>query len=96
MSYPEPARPGAPGPVGAADPPAVSRLSAPARSAEEIRRDLVRTREELSTSVETLRGRVAELTDWRRQVREHRQELIVGAAVAGFVIGGIVALRRRR
>jgi hypothetical protein len=46
--------------------------------------------------VETLRGRVAELTDWRRQVREHRREIIAGAAIAGFVIGGIIALRRRR
>jgi hypothetical protein len=46
--------------------------------------------------VEALRGRVSELTDWRRQVREHRRELIAGAAVAGFVIGGIIALRRRR
>ena len=40
--------------------------------------------------------RVNELTDWRRQIAEHRKELIAGAAVAGFVIGGIVALRRRR
>jgi hypothetical protein len=29
-------------------------------------------------------------------VREHRDELIAGAAIAGFVIGGFVALRRRR
>jgi hypothetical protein len=28
-------------------------------------------------------------------VREHRNELIAGAAIAGFVIGGIIALRRR-
>jgi hypothetical protein len=39
---------------------------------------------------------VGELTDWRRQVREHRQELIVGAAVVGFAVGGFLALRRRR
>jgi hypothetical protein len=53
-------------------------------------------REELGHSVEMLRFRIGELTDWRRQVREHRQELIAGAAIAGFVIGGIVAVRRRR
>ena len=41
-------------------------------------------------------GRVTELTDWRRQVREHRQELIVGAAIVGFAVGGLMALRRRR
>ena len=46
--------------------------------------------------MEKLRARVGEITDWRRQVREHRSELIAGAAIAGFVIGGIVALRRRR
>ena len=34
-------------------------------------------RHDLGRSVEALRGRVAELTDWRRQVREHRSQLIV-------------------
>ena len=41
-------------------------------------------RQQLGRSVEALRGRVTELTDWRRQVREHRTQLIVGAAVVGF------------
>jgi hypothetical protein len=68
----------------------------PNRSSQEIRRDIGLQREELGRSVETLRAKVGELTDWRRQVREHRRELIAGAAIAGFVIGGIVALRRRR
>jgi hypothetical protein len=68
----------------------------PNRSSQEIRRDIEVQREELGRSVETLRAKVGELTDWRRQVREHRNELIAGAAVAGFVIGGIIALRRRR
>jgi uncharacterized protein DUF3618 len=65
------------------------------RSADQIRRDMVRTRDELSHSVDALRGRVTELTDWRRQVRAHRQQILVGAAVAGFVVGGLIALRRR-
>ena len=82
MSYPEQSRP--------------STVGSPNRSSEEIRRDIEVQREELGRSVETLRARVGELTDWRRQVREHRRELIAGAAIAGFVIGGIVALRRRR
>jgi uncharacterized protein DUF3618 len=69
---------------------------APGRSPAEIRRDIDLQRQDLGRSVEALRGRVAELTDWRRQVREHKQQLIVGAAVAGFAIGGILALRRRR
>ena len=82
MSYPEQRPPATVGP--------------PNRSSDQIRRDIEVQREELGRSVESLRNRVGELTDWRRQVREHRRELIAGAAIAGFVIGGIVALRRRR
>jgi hypothetical protein len=66
------------------------------RTAAEIRRDIDSQRQDLGHSVEALRGRVTELTDWRRQVREHKQQLVVGAAIAGFVIGGMLALRRRR
>ena len=67
----------------------------PGRSAAEIRRDIDLQRQDLGRSVEALRGRVAELTDWRRQVSEHRSQLIVGAAVAGFAVG-LMAMRRRR
>lgn len=69
---------------------------APERTSDQIRRDVEARRGQLAGSVELLRGRMTELTDWRRQVREHRDELIAGAAIAGFVIGGFVALRRRR
>ena len=65
------------------------------RSAAQIRQDIEVARSDLSGSLQSLRGRVAELTDWRRQVREHQRELVIGAAVAGFVIGGLIALRRR-
>jgi Protein of unknown function (DUF3618) len=82
VSYPEPHQPAS--------------VGTPNRSSDEIRRDIEVQREQLGRSVETLRAKVGELTDWRRQVREHRRELIAGAAIAGFVIGGIVALRRRR
>ncbi len=68
----------------------------PGRSAAQIRRDIDVHRLELGRSVEVLRGRVTELTDWRRQVREHKRELIIGAAVAGFALGGLAMLRRRR
>jgi hypothetical protein len=68
----------------------------PGRTPAEIRRDIELQRQDLGRSVEALRGRVAELTDWRRQVREHKQQLVVGAAVAGFAIGGLMMLRRRR
>lgn len=68
----------------------------PGRSAAEIRRDIDLQRRQLGTSVEALRGRVTELTDWRRQVREHKQQLIVGAAAVGFVVGVRLMMRRRR
>jgi orotate phosphoribosyltransferase-like protein len=68
----------------------------PERTPAEIRRDIDVQRRDLGRSVEALRGRVTELTDWRRQVHEHRQQLVVGAAVAGFALGGLMMLRRRR
>ena len=73
-----------------------STAGVPGRTADQIRRDIDAQRQQLGTSVEALRGRVTELTDWRRQVEEHKQQLIVGAAVAGFVIGGLAMLRRRK
>jgi Protein of unknown function (DUF3618) len=72
-----------------------STAGAPGRSAAEIRRDIDVQRRQFGTSVEALRGRVNELTDWRRQVNEHKRELIVGAAVVGFAIGVRAMLRRR-
>jgi hypothetical protein len=68
----------------------------PGRSAAEIRRDIDIQRRQLGGSVEALRGRVTELTDWRRQVDEHRTQLIAAAAVVGFAIGVRAMLRRRR
>jgi Protein of unknown function (DUF3618) len=79
---PQPSRPPAPG--------------TPGRSAAEIRRDIDVQRAQLGSSVEALRGRVTELTDWRRQVDEHRTQLITAAAVVGFAIGVRAMLRRRR
>ncbi len=81
--------------TGAGEPVARRTAGAPGRNSAEIRADIERQREQLSYSVEALRGRVTELTDWRRQVREHRRELIIGAAVVGFAVGGLMALRRR-
>jgi hypothetical protein len=65
------------------------------RSAEQIRRDIVQQRQELSRSVDALRHRWVEATDVKRQIREHRTEIAAGAAVIGFV-GAVIALRRRR
>ena len=81
---------------GAGEPVARRAAGPPGRSSAEIRADIERQREELSHSVVALRGRVAELTDWRRQVREHRRELVIGAAVVGFAVGGLLAMRRSR
>ncbi len=67
----------------------------PGRSAAEIRRDIDLQRQALGTNVEALRGRVTELTDWRRQVEEHKQQLIIGAAAIGFLVG-IKLMRGRR
>ena len=72
------------------------RPGAPGRTPEEIRRDIDAQQAELAGSVLALRTRVNELTDWRRQLEEHREQLIKGAAVAGFVVGGLIALRRIR
>jgi dienelactone hydrolase len=80
---------------GAGEPVAKPAAGAPGRTSGQIRADIERQREELSYSVDALRGRVTELTDWRRQLREHRRELIIGAAVVGFAVGGLMALRRR-
>jgi hypothetical protein len=81
-------------PIPPARPP-VPAAGRPGRSAAEIRRDIDVQRIELGRSVEVLRTRVGELTDWRRQVEEHKRELIIGAAVVGFAIGGLAMLRRR-
>jgi hypothetical protein len=69
---------------------------APGRTPAEIRRDIELKRHQLGTSVEALRGRVNELTDWRRQAEEHKQQLIVGAAAVGFLVGVRAMMRRRR
>jgi hypothetical protein len=69
---------------------------APGRSPAEIRRDIDLKRRELGTSVEALRGRVNEITDWRRQVEEHKDQLIMGAAAVGFFIGARAMVRRRK
>ena len=72
----------------------------PQRSPEEIRASIESNRKELGQAVERLRAEVAVSTDWRLQVREHQRQVLIGAAVAGFVIGGglagVVGLFRRR
>jgi hypothetical protein len=61
------------------------------RTPEEIRRSIEANRAELGLAVDRLRGEVAELADWRKQINKRRKEFLIGAAVAGFVIGGGIA-----
>jgi hypothetical protein len=61
------------------------------RNAEEIRQSIEANRAELGMAVERLRGEVTRATDWRGQFERHRKQVLVGAAVAGFVLGGGVA-----
>ncbi len=72
----------------------------PERSPEQIRTSIEANRMELGVAVEKLRVEVAEITDWRGQIRAHQREVVIGAAVVGFVVGGGVAgffgLFRRR
>jgi dienelactone hydrolase len=68
---------------------------APKRTSEQIRTDMDARRMELSRSVDTLRDKVVEVTDWRSQLRRHRKQILVGAVATGFVVGGLMALRRR-
>jgi hypothetical protein len=63
----------------------------PTRSPEEIRRSIEANRAQLGVAVEQLRGEITKATDWRAQLRRHKREVIIGAAVAGFVLGGGIA-----
>ncbi|MGH2916610.1 MAG: DUF3618 domain-containing protein [Solirubrobacteraceae bacterium] len=62
-----------------------------ARSPEQIRAAIEANRQELGTAVAQLRVEVVRLTDWRGQLRRYEPQVLVGAGVAGFVIGGGIA-----
>jgi hypothetical protein len=71
------------------------------RTPEQIRASIEENRRALGTSVERLHNEIAVLTDWRGQLRAHRKQAVIGAAVAGFLVGGGIAafgglLRRKR
>ena len=61
------------------------------RTPEEIRASIEENRQQLAVSLEKLRGEVVELSDWRKQLVAHQKEVMIGAGVAGFVLGGGVA-----
>jgi hypothetical protein len=62
-----------------------------ARTPEEIRQSIEANRAQLGVAVETLRGELTKATDWRAQLRRHQREIMIGAAVTGFVLGGGIA-----
>lgn len=73
------------------------------RTPEEIRASIEQNRLELGSSLERLRVEVVRVTDWRSQLRSHQKQVMIGAGVAGFVLGGGLAAlgaltfgRRRR
>jgi hypothetical protein len=73
----------------------------PARTPEQIRASIEANRVALGTSMEKLHAEIEVLTDWRGQIVKHQKNLVIGAAVAGFVIGGGIAafgglFRRKR
>jgi len=73
----------------------------PARTPEQIRASIEANRKALGSSVEKLHAEIEVLTDWRGQIVKHQKNLVVGAAVAGFVLGGGIAafgglFRRKR
>ena len=61
------------------------------RTPEEIRRSIEANRADLGLAMEKLRGELTRTTDWRAQLRRHRREVLIGAAVAGFLLGGGIA-----
>ena len=62
-----------------------------ARTPEEIRRDIEQHRQELGRSVDQLRAEIRRATDWRGLIVQNQDKVLIGAAVAGFVIGGGIA-----
>ena len=70
------------------------------RSPEQIRQDIEQHRQELGAAMDRLRGEVQRATDWRSQILANQQKVLIGAAVAGIVLGGGIAavprLFRRR
>jgi len=60
----------------------------PQRSPEEIRASIESNRRALGDAIQRLQAEVREATDWRKHLREHQQQAVIGAAAAGFVIGG--------
>jgi hypothetical protein len=73
------------------------------RTPDEIRASIEANRADLGLAVQRLQGEIAKAADWRAHLRRHSREVMIGAAAAGFVLGGGIAAiggllggRRRR
>jgi hypothetical protein len=63
----------------------------PKRSPEEIRASIESHRIELERSLGKLHSELQAASDWRAHIEHHKREVLIGAAIAGFVIGGGIA-----
>jgi hypothetical protein len=72
----------------------------PQRSPEQIRASIEANRMELERSIGTLRAELVEAANWRKHLERNKKQVMIGAAITGFVIGGGIAgvtgLFRRR
>ena len=73
----------------------------PTRTPDEIRASIEDNRAQLAVAAGQLRGEIERVTDWRGFISRHRTQVLTGAAVAGFVLGGGIAavgglLRRKK
>jgi hypothetical protein len=66
------------------------------RTPQEIRASIESNRMQLGEAIAQLRAEVTVATDWRRQIEAHKKQVLIGAAVAGFVLGGGLAIITRR
>ena len=61
------------------------------RSPDQIRASIEANRHDLAHSLDRLRGELTVASDWRGQIQRHQKQVLIGAAVAGFVLGGGIA-----
>ena len=61
------------------------------RTPDEIRASIEANRKELGHAIERLQDEFRELTNWRKQLARHQRQVLIGAGVAGFVLGGGIA-----
>ena len=61
------------------------------RTPDQIRASIEANRHDLAHSLDRLRGELTVASDWRGQIQRHQKQVLIAAAIAGFVIGGGIA-----